>query len=202
MRVWVVYAPAFIPHIIAPVIKQVIGVVYAVPALEQNAAAVFLINFFRAVLKSGNNVTAENNLTVENNLTSKNNFTPIHLVDLPGYGYAKTSKTNRRIWAKFIEEYLLSSPNLKFVCQLVDMRHAPMDSDKKFFAWLVENNGPVLVIATKADKLSRAQRSQAVLLICRTLAVQPWQVVPFSSISKMGKEELTNRILGIGEKEE
>ncbi|MBQ9487023.1 MAG: YihA family ribosome biogenesis GTP-binding protein [Selenomonadaceae bacterium] len=156
------------------------------------------INFFRAVLKSGNNVTAENNLTVENNLTSKNNFTPIHLVDLPGYGYAKTSKTNRRIWAKFIEEYLLSSPNLKFVCQLVDMRHAPMDSDKKFFAWLVENNVPVLVIATKADKLSKNEQRKQLAVINNSFGVEELSILPYSSQTHAGRSDLLQTIFDSG----
>ncbi len=140
------------------------------------------INFFRAVLKSENNVTAENN------------FTPIHLVDLPGYGYAKTSKTNRRIWAKFIEEYLLSSPNLKFVCQLVDMRHAPMDSDKKFFVWLVENNVPVLVIATKADKLSKNEQRKQLAVINNSFGVEELSILPYSSQTHSGRADLLDVI--------
>ena len=135
------------------------------------------INFFRAVLKSADNVT------------------PIHLVDLPGYGYAKTSKTNRRIWAKFIEEYLLSSPNLKFVCQLVDMRHAPMDSDKKFFAWLVENNVPVLVIATKADKLSKNEQKKQIKLINDSFGVEELSILPYSSQNHTGRADLLDVIL-------
>ena len=72
------------------------------------------INFYKVELK----ISAEE--------TFYKNF---YLVDLPGYGYAKTSKTNRATWAKFIEEYLSNSREIKFVCQLVDMRHAPMESD-------------------------------------------------------------------------
>ena len=144
------------------------------------------INFFRAVLKSDDNVTAENN------------FTPIHLVDLPGYGYAKTSKTNRRIWAKFIEEYLLSSPNLKFVCQLVDMRHAPMDSDKKFFAWLVENNVPVLVIATKADKLSKNEQRKQLAVINNSFGVEELSILPYSSQTHAGRADLLLTIFDSG----
>ena len=134
------------------------------------------INFFRAGLKSGDNVT------------------PIHLVDLPGYGYAKTSKTNRRIWAKFIEEYLLSSPNLKFVCQLVDMRHPPMDSDKKFFAWLVENNVPVLVIATKSDKLSKNEQKKQIAVINNSFDVEELSILPYSSQNHTGRADLLDVI--------
>ncbi|MBQ1808919.1 MAG: YihA family ribosome biogenesis GTP-binding protein, partial [Selenomonas sp.] len=73
-----------------------------------------------------------------------------YLVDLPGYGYAKTGKENRKIWSKFIEEYFLTSPRLRFVCQLIDIRHEPMASDVDMFNWLVDNDIPVLIIATKA----------------------------------------------------
>ena len=120
---------------------------------------------------------------------------PIHLVDLPGYGYAKTSKVNRRIWAKFIEEYLLESKNLKFVCQLVDMRHDLMDSDKKFFTWLVENNLPVLVIATKADKLSKTDQKKQLALLQKSFGIEELSILPYSSPSHIGREDLLEVIL-------
>lgn len=123
------------------------------------------------------------------------NLTPIHLVDLPGYGYAKTSKTNRRVWAKFIEEYLLASQNLKFVCQLVDMRHAPMDSDKQFFSWLVEKNLPVLIIATKADKLSKTEQKKQFTIIKNSFGIEELPILPYSSQNNFGREELLNTIL-------
>ena len=75
-----------------------------------------------------------------------------YLVDLPGYGYAKTGAERRKIWSKFINEYLLNSEDLQFVCQLIDVRHEPMKSDVEMFNWLVENNIPVLIIATKISK--------------------------------------------------
>lgn len=135
------------------------------------------INFFRVTFK------------VDEQLT------PIHLVDLPGYGYAKTSKVNRRIWAKFIEEYLLSSQNLKFVCQLVDMRHDLMDSDKKFFAWLVEKNLPVLIITTKADKLSKTEQKKQLALIQKTFGIDELPILPYSSNTNVGRAELLETIL-------
>ena len=135
------------------------------------------INFFRAVMKVGDE-----------------NFFPIHLVDLPGYGYAKTSKVNRRIWAKFIEEYLLTSKNLKFVCQLVDMRHEPMDSDKKFFAWLVEKNLPVLVVATKADKLSKTEQKKNLAQIQKSFGIEELSILPYSSKTNAGRADLLQTI--------
>ena len=71
----------------------------------------------------------------------------VHLVDLPGYGYAKTSRESRKVWAKFIEEYFLHAEELRFVCLLLDIRHTPMESDCRMFDWLVEHDIPVLVIA-------------------------------------------------------
>ncbi len=82
----------------------------------------------------------------------------VHLVDLPGYGYAKAARDSRKVWAKFIEEYFLYAAELRFVCLLLDIRHTPMESDRRMFAWLVEHNIPVLVIATKSDKIGRNAR--------------------------------------------
>ena len=135
------------------------------------------INFFRAVMKVGDD-----------------KFFPMHLVDLPGYGYAKTSKENRRTWAKFIEEYLLASQNLKFVCQLVDLRHEPMDSDKKFFAWLVEKNLPVLVVATKADKLSKTEQKKNLAQMQKVFGVEELSILPYSSKTNAGRDDLLNVI--------
>ena len=92
-----------------------------------------------------------------------------YLVDLPGYGYAKTGKQNRKIWSKFIEEYFLTSPRLRFVCQLIDIRHEPMASDVDMFNWLVENDIPVLIIATKADKIGKNAQAKNIAAIKRKL---------------------------------
>ena len=87
---------------------------------------------------------------------------PFYLVDLPGYGYARTGKEKRKLWSKFIEEYLLSSEQIIFVCQLIDIRHEPMATDIEMFNWLVKQGLPVLIVATKADNsASRRQRSNA-----------------------------------------
>ena len=113
-----------------------------------------------------------------------------HLVDLPGYGYAKTAQTNRKQWAKFIEEYFLNSEQLQFVCQLIDIRHAPMKSDIEMFNWLVENNVPVLIIATKADKISRGAVAKQVAQIRKTLGVKEIDILPYSSVKNAGRSEL------------
>jgi len=77
------------------------------------------------------------------------------LVDLPGYGYAKVGQQARQQWSRFIDEYLTKSSRLKLICQLIDIRHPPMDSDLLAFHRLSESGIPVQVIATKADKITR-----------------------------------------------
>lgn len=119
---------------------------------------------------------------------------PFYLVDLPGYGYARTGKENRRIWSKFIEEYLLNSENLKFVCQLVDIRHEPMASDVQMFNWLVENNLPVLIIATKSDKLGKSAAQKQVSVIKKKLGIKEISVLPYSSQKNEGRSFLLDVI--------
>ena len=117
-----------------------------------------------------------------------------YLVDLPGYGYAKTGKENRKRWAKFIDEYLVKSPQLQFVCQLVDSRHEPMPADIDMFRWLVEHDLPVLVIATKADKLSKSALAKNIALIKTRFGVTDMDVLPYSSLKNEGRSELLDVI--------
>ncbi len=139
------------------------------------------INFFRVELKSANPLP----------LTP----VPFYLVDLPGYGYAKTSKTNRALWAKFIDEYLSSRRDIKFVCQLIDMRHPPLESDLKSFASLIKKNLPVLVVATKSDKLGKTERQKHLDAIQKALNVDADSVLPYSSTKNEGRSELLDVIL-------
>ena len=115
---------------------------------------------------------------------------PVHLVDLPGYGYAKAARESRNTWAKFIEEYFLHAENLHFVALLLDIRHAPMTSDCKMFDWLVAHDIPVLVIATKADKLGRTARQKQLSLMRRTLGVPDLSILPYSVPKNEGRTEL------------
>ena len=118
-----------------------------------------------------------------------------YLVDLPGYGYAKTSKTNRKLWAKFIDEYLSSRRDIKFVCQLIDIRHPPLESDLKSFASLVEKNLPVLIVATKSDKLGKTTRQRHLDEIQKAFGVSAESVLPYSSAKNEGRSELLDVIL-------
>ena len=117
-----------------------------------------------------------------------------YLVDLPGYGYAKTSKTNRVTWAKFIEEYLLNSREIKFVCQLIDMRHLPMETDLKMLNWLIEKNLPVLIVATKSDKLGKNEQKKNLAAIKKSFGIEELSVLPYSSIKNEGRSDLLDVI--------
>lgn len=117
-----------------------------------------------------------------------------YLVDLPGYGYAKTGQQKRKLWSKFINEYLLHSEDLQFVCQLIDIRHDPMDSDIEMFRWLVEHHFPVLVVATKADKISQSQRHKSIAAIKKSLGIPDIDVLPYSSLKNEGRSELLDVI--------
>jgi GTP-binding protein len=116
------------------------------------------------------------------------------LVDLPGYGYARTGKSNRQQWAKFIEEYLLKSPRLQLACQLIDIRHTPMESDISTYKWLIANDVPVQVIATKADKLNRMAVKKNVDAIRKGLGMKGDHIIAYSSEKGLGRSELLDVI--------
>ena len=112
------------------------------------------------------------------------------LVDLPGYGFARAPKGERERWAEMIEGYLKGSEHLRRVLHLVDIRHEPTAEDRMMTQYLRHFDIPFTVVATKADKLSRAARGRSIPVICRSLAVQPWEVVPYSSEDGTGREAI------------
>ena len=116
------------------------------------------------------------------------------LVDLPGYGFAKAPKQEKQKWADMIEGYLKGSENLKRVFQLVDIRHAPTEDDQLMVEYLRHYDIPFTVVATKADKLSKAQRGRSIPVICRTLGIQPWEVMVHSSKDSTGRDRLLELI--------
>ena len=118
----------------------------------------------------------------------------INFIDLPGYGFAKVSKDEKLSWGKMMQDYFARTEDLCHVFHLVDIRHDPGENDIQMQAWIQHNNLPCTVIATKSDKLSRAQQQKAILGICRTLGVQPWDVIPFSSVTRDGKDKLLTRL--------
>lgn len=115
----------------------------------------------------------------------------LYFVDLPGYGYAKVSQEIRNKWGKMIERYLHTSKQLKTVFLLVDIRHVPGENDVTMYDWIVSNGYEPVIIATKLDKIKRSQKDKNVKLIKEKLQVKPGtKIIPFSSVSKQGKEEI------------
>lgn len=112
-------------------------------------------------------------------------------VDLPGYGYAKVSKESRATWGKMIEAYLKERDKLELIVLLVDLRHSPSQDDVYMYNWIKHFERPVVVVATKADKISRGQRAKHVKEVKEKLQLHPGdKIITFSSETKDGKEEL------------
>ena len=114
-----------------------------------------------------------------------------YLVDLPGYGYARTSAQERAKWGPMIEKYLRMSKTLKCVVLLVDIRHDPTADDRQMYDWIVSAGLTPVVVATKADKLKRSQLAKQVKNIRTVLnAEKDITILPFSAETKQGREEL------------
>ena len=126
----------------------------------------------------------------------------MYLVDLPGYGYAKVSEQEKAQWGKLIERYLHGSAQLKAVFLLIDIRHAPSANDKMMYDWIVEQGFQPIIIATKLDKLKRSQVQKQLKLVKEGLHLVPGtKIIPFSSVTKQGREEIwelvENEYLGL-----
>lgn len=119
----------------------------------------------------------------------------LYLVDLPGYGYAKVSEKEKEQWGKLIERYLHKSAQLKAVFLLIDIRHEPSVNDRMMYRWVVEQGFEPVIIATKLDKIKRSQVQKHVKMIRESLALVPGtKVVPFSSSTKQGRDEIWEMI--------
>lgn len=115
----------------------------------------------------------------------------IYFVDLPGYGYAKVSKTEKEKWGRMIERYLNTSKQLKNVYLLVDIRHEPNSNDKQMYEWIVSSGFEPVIIATKLDKINRSQIDKHIKMLRDGLKLKKSSVViPFSAMTKQGKEEI------------
>ena len=125
-----------------------------------------------------------------------------YLVDLPGYGYAKASLEARAKWGKMIEKYLRTREQLRAVILLIDIRHAPTKDDVMMFEWITSNGLEPIIAATKLDKIKRSQKDKQIKLIKETLGIKSYKertgqdikIVPFSSVTKTGREELLDII--------
>lgn len=113
-----------------------------------------------------------------------------HLIDLPGYGYAKVDKQEKARWGQMMANYFEQAGELCHVLTLVDIRHEPTQDDIQMNQYLRQMGIPFTVVATKADKISRGARQKNLAPICRALLVQPWEVICFSSEDGTGKEQL------------
>lgn len=127
----------------------------------------------------------------------------LNFVDLPGYGYAKVSKTEKDKWSPMIDTYLHNRNQLREVFLLVDIRHEPSQNDIQMYNWIKACGYTGYVIASKADKLSRQQQIKSIAVIKKTLEIKDNGLIfPFSATSKAGVEEiwdLFENVLGIKE---
>ena len=115
----------------------------------------------------------------------------IYLVDLPGYGYAKTAKRERELWGEMIERYLHTSDVLRAVFLLVDIRHAPSENDRQMFDWMKYMGFDPVIIATKLDKIKRSQVNRQIKVIREGLGADGETIiVPFSAQTKQGRETI------------
>ena len=118
----------------------------------------------------------------------------LHLVDLPGYGFAKVDKREKLRWGEMMEGYFRETNQLRLTLHLVDIRHEPTQDDIQMNTFLRESSLPFVVVATKADKISRGARMKNLAPICRALQVQPWQVICYSSENGDGRDQLLETI--------
>lgn len=115
----------------------------------------------------------------------------LYLVDLPGYGFAKVSRSEQERWGKMIEKYLEKSRQLRQVFLLIDIRHQPGANDVQMYQWIVSRGFSPVIIATKADKISRGQYEKQKKLIRETLgAGADTLIIPFSAETKLGRDEI------------
>jgi len=118
----------------------------------------------------------------------------LHFVDLPGYGYAKVSKSMKESWGKLIEEYLEKSQNLKGVVLLIDARHEPFEADLQLLEWLDFYQREKLVVLTKIDKISRSALLLNVKKTSKILNLNSDSLALFSAKTGEGKERILNWI--------
>ena len=145
-----------------------------------------------------NAITNRKNLARTSNTPGKTrliNFYKINdeliITDLPGYGYAKTSKAEQEKWRKTLEDYLTNREPLVGVIQLIDARHSVQNNDIQMRDWLDYYNIPVITVATKVDTISKNQATKSVNEIAKTFNTE---VLPFSAKTGIGKDQTIKRI--------
>lgn len=115
----------------------------------------------------------------------------VNFVDLPGYGYAKVSKSEKERWSKLIEKYFNDDRNLRLVLSLIDMRHPPTKLDIDMVNYLIQCEVPFVIILTKADKLNKKQTEERLKNIVKEVPYgEEIKMIPFSSQTGQGVEEI------------
>lgn len=142
-------------------------------------------NFARTSAKPGKTQTL--------NFYLVNDF--FYLVDAPGYGFAKVSKQLKEKFGLIMENYLESRENLKMVFMLIDFRHKPTEDDVMMYNYLKHYNIPVSIICTKVDKIGKSNHDKQISLITKTLDVRKEDLILFSSVTKMGRQEVYNKLV-------
>jgi GTP-binding protein len=117
------------------------------------------------------------------------------LADLPGYGFARVAKTTREQWRPLIEGYLRISAPLRGVVQLIDSRHPPTADDLLMLEFLAEIGAPTVVVLTKIDKLRTTELKQRIVSLTSALGLEEEQVIPFSTVAKVGRDELAEAVV-------
>ncbi|MGP4061534.1 ribosome biogenesis GTP-binding protein YihA/YsxC [Halobacillus sp. H74] len=112
-----------------------------------------------------------------------------HFVDVPGYGYAKVSKKERAKWGRMMEEYFAERDQIKATALIIDIRHKPTEDDKMMYDYLKHFELPVMVIATKLDKIKKGQRHKQVKMVREVLEMEEEDtLIPFSAETGEGKD--------------
>ncbi|MEO8562037.1 MAG: ribosome biogenesis GTP-binding protein YihA/YsxC [bacterium] len=119
------------------------------------------------------------------------------LADLPGYGYAKISKTRKAEWLPLIEGYLRLSPALRGVVQLLDVRHKPSEDDLTMLDFLADIGAPTVVVLTKIDKLRARELPERIHEIAVQLHLEEDQMIPFSATTNVGRDELASALVSL-----
>ncbi len=118
-----------------------------------------------------------------------------YLVDLPGYGYAKVSQSERQSWKRLVESYLTNNIFLRGIIEIIDSRHGITRSDLEMINWLIQLGLPTLLAATKTDKLPRSKANHIIQNLeaeASTLGISG--VIPFSTVTKRGKDQIWQAI--------
>lgn len=116
-----------------------------------------------------------------------------YIVDLPGYGYSTMTKQEKLKTSEMINEYIHNNPNIAHIFFLVDIRHKPTNDDRIMYDWLIEQNIPFTIIATKADKVAKTKIDEYLLQITKTLFSKE-NIIAFSSESKLNVDKIETLI--------